>query len=105
MRHDVELSCPADNIPEQIVVDLIGLDIGDSVHISSIDLPEGSVPTITDRDYTIATIAAPAAIKEELKEAEEGAEAAEAGEEGEEGEEKEGAEGEEAGKSSEKGEE
>lgn len=108
VRHEVELSCPADNIPEEIVVDLAGLDIGDSVHISSIDLPEGTVPTITDRDFTIATIAAPAGIKEELREAEEAAEAeaaeaAEAGEEGEEGEEKEGAEGEEGGETSEKG--
>jgi len=90
VRHEVELSCPADAIPEEIVVDLAGLDIGDSVHISDISLPEGSTPTITDRDFTIATIAAPAGIKEELREAEEAAEAAEAAEAGEEEEEAEG---------------
>ena len=78
VRHEIELSCPADSIPEEIVVDLAGLDIGDSVHISHITLPEGSTPTITERDFTIATIAAPAGLKEE-EEAEEGA--AEAGEE------------------------
>ena len=87
VRHEVELNCPADSIPEEIVVDLTGLDIGDSVHISSISLPEGAVPTITDRDFTIATIASPAGLKEELKEAEEAAEAAEAAEREEEGEE------------------
>jgi large subunit ribosomal protein L25 len=87
VRHEVELNCPADSIPEEIVVDLTGLDIGDSVHISSISLPEGAVPTITDRDFTIATIASPAGLKEELKEAEEAAEAAEAAEGEEEGEE------------------
>jgi large subunit ribosomal protein L25 len=86
VRHEVELSCPADSIPEEIVVDLTGLDIGDSVHISSISLPEGATPTITDRDFTIATIASPAGLKEELREAEE-AEAAEAGGEEEGGEE------------------
>jgi large subunit ribosomal protein L25 len=87
VRHEVELNCPADSIPEEIVVDLTGLDIGDSVHISSISLPEGAVPTITDRDFTIATIASPAGLKEELKEAEEAAEAAQAAEGEEEGEE------------------
>jgi len=84
VRHEVELSCPADSIPEEIVVDLTGMDIGDSVHISHVALPEGSTPTITDRDFTICTIAAPAGLKEELKEAEEAAEAAEPGEEEEE---------------------
>lgn len=94
VRHEVELSCPADSIPEEIVVDLTGLDIGDSVHISSVSLPEGATPTITDRDFTIATIASPAGLKEEQREAEE-AEAAEA--EGEEGGEESAAEGEEGG--------
>jgi large subunit ribosomal protein L25 len=87
VRHEVELNCPADSIPEEIAVDLTGLDIGDSVHISSIPLPEGATPTITDRDFTIATIAAPAGLKEEMKEAEEAAEAVEAAEGEEEGEE------------------
>ncbi|MBI1180870.1 MAG: 50S ribosomal protein L25/general stress protein Ctc [Alphaproteobacteria bacterium] len=59
VRHDVELECPAESIPEFIEVDLTGLDIGDSVHISGIKLPEGVTPAITDRDFTVATIAAP----------------------------------------------
>ena len=57
VRHTIELSVPADAIPESIDVDLAGLDIGDSLHISAITLPAGAVPTITDRDFTIATIA------------------------------------------------
>lgn len=68
VRHEVELSCPADHIPEFITVDLTGLDIGDSVHISSVKLPEGVTPTI-DRDFTIATITGASA----KGEAEEGA--------------------------------
>lgn len=56
VRHTVELSCPAGSIPEEIVVDLTGYEIGDAVHISSITLPEGVTPTITDRDFTIATV-------------------------------------------------
>jgi large subunit ribosomal protein L25 len=63
VRHEVELSCPADSIPESIEISLAGLDIGDSVHISSVKLPAGIVPTITDRDFTIATIAASSAMK------------------------------------------
>jgi len=57
VRYEVELSCPADSIPENVTVDLTGLDIGDSVHISSVKLPKGITPTISDRDFTIATIA------------------------------------------------
>ena len=57
VRHTVRLKCKADKIPEEIVVDLTGLDIGDSVHISSVKLPEGARPAIRDRDFTIATIA------------------------------------------------
>ena len=60
VRYQVELSCPAEDIPEGLDADLTGLDMGDSVHISDIKLPEGVEPTITDRDFTIATIAAPA---------------------------------------------
>ena len=56
VRHAIELYVPADAIPEHITVDLTGLDIGDSVHISHVALPEGVKPTITDRDFTIATI-------------------------------------------------
>ncbi len=59
VRYTVELRCQPDNIPEALTADLAGLVIGDSIHISSIDLPEGVEPTITDRDFTIATIAAP----------------------------------------------
>jgi len=82
VRHEIELICGVDDIPEQLDIDLTGLDIGDSVHISAITLPEGVQPTITDRDFTIATIAAPSRTIEEEEEAE--AEAAEL-EEGEEG--------------------
>jgi large subunit ribosomal protein L25 len=57
VRHEVELYCPAEAIPDQIEIDLTGLNIGDSVHISQIKLPDGVTPTITDRDFTIATIA------------------------------------------------
>ena len=65
VRHGVELSCRADSIPEQLVVDLNGLDIGDSVHASAVSFPAGSQPTIADRDFTIASIAAPSALREE----------------------------------------
>lgn len=68
VRHEIELSCPADSIPDHLDVDLTGLDIGDSVHISAVTLPEGAKPTITDRDFTVATIAAPAGIKSEAEE-------------------------------------
>lgn len=85
VRHTIAVTCPADEIPENIVCDLTGLDINDSLHISSVTLPEGVKPTIT-RDFTIATVAAPAGIKEELKAAAEAAEAAKlAAEEGVEG--------------------
>jgi large subunit ribosomal protein L25 len=75
VRHEVEVYAPADAIPEQIVVDLTGLDIGDSIHISSIALPQDVTPTITDRDFTIATIAAPAGLKSEENAEGEGEEA------------------------------
>ncbi len=79
VRHAIEMICRADAIPNQIEVDLTGLDIGDSVHISMITLPEGVAPTITDRDFTIATIAAPTVVRDEEAEAA----AAEGEEEGE----------------------
>ena len=63
VRHTVEVNAPADAIPEEIVVDLTGTDIGDSIHISAVKLPNGVTPTITDRDFTIATIVAPSALK------------------------------------------
>lgn len=65
VRHEVELTCPADAIPEFIEVDLTGLEIGDSVHISAVKLPENVMPTISDRDFTIATIVGSSAMKPE----------------------------------------
>jgi large subunit ribosomal protein L25 len=59
VRHEVELLCPATAIPEKITVDLHSAKIGDSIHISAINLPDGVEPTITDRDFTVATIASP----------------------------------------------
>lgn len=56
VRHDVELSCPADSIPEELVFDLTGLDIGDTIRISGFKLPKGVTPTV-DRDFVIATLA------------------------------------------------
>ena len=65
VRHGIALICQVDNIPEQLVVDLNGLDIGGSVHISAVSFPPGARPTITDRDFTIASIAASSAVREE----------------------------------------
>ena len=59
VRYEVELNCPATAIPEKITIDLEGVKIGDSIHISAIPLPEGVSPTITDRDFTVATLASP----------------------------------------------
>lgn len=66
VRHRIELLCPADAIPTRIVADLTGYEINDALHISKVPLPEGVTPTIA-RDFTIATIAAPAGVKEELR--------------------------------------
>ena len=71
VRRRVELKCPAENIPDEIVVDLTGTDIGTSIKISSVKLPESVMPTITDRDFVVATVAAPTIIKEPEKPAEE----------------------------------
>lgn len=65
VRHAIELSVRADAIPEAIVADLTGLDINDSLHISAIPLPEGAKATITDRDFTVATIAPSAGMRED----------------------------------------
>ena len=87
VRRKVELKCPSENIPKELVVDLDNLDIGSSIKISSIKLPENAVPTIQGRDFVVATVAAPTIIKEPEKPAEEtteeGAEAAAEGAEGE----------------------
>ena len=65
VRHDLELVCDAAEIPDEIHISLTGLDIGDSIHISAIDLPKGSKSAIDDRDFTIATVVAPSAMKSE----------------------------------------
>jgi large subunit ribosomal protein L25 len=90
VRHAIELRCAPDNIPESLEADLTGLDVGDSIHISAITLPDGAELTITDRDFTVATIAAPTIVEEVEEEDEEGLE----GEEGVEGAEGEAGEGE-----------
>jgi large subunit ribosomal protein L25 len=69
VHHTVDLSCPAEQIPDHITVDLTGLDIGDSVHISAIQLPEGVTVHSHEDDLTIATIVAPSALKSEDTEA------------------------------------
>ena len=71
VRHEIEVSAPAESLPDGIDIDLTGLDIGDSLHISAVALPEGVEPTITDRDFTIATIAAPAGLKDDDEEGDE----------------------------------
>ena len=71
VRRKVELRCPAENIPDEIIVNLAGTDIGTSIKISSVKLPESVVPTIIDRDFVVATVAAPTVIKEPEKPAEE----------------------------------
>ena len=70
VRRKVELKCPAENIPDEITIDLTGTDIGTSIKISSVKLSENVVPTITDRDFVIATVASPTVMKEPEKPAE-----------------------------------
>lgn len=65
VRHELELICEADKIPDEIQIDVTGLDIGDSIHISHVSLPAGSSSAITDRDFTIATIVAPSGLRSE----------------------------------------
>ncbi|HYD67862.1 50S ribosomal protein L25/general stress protein Ctc [Azospirillum sp.] len=69
VRHEIECTCAADSIPEHITVSCEGFDVGESIHISAVKLPEGVKPTI-DRDFTIATIAAPSGLKSEAAEGE-----------------------------------
>ena len=71
VRHELELVCENDKIPSEIEIDVTGKDVGDSIHISEVTLPAGSESAITDRDFTIATLVAPSALKKS-----EGAEAA-----------------------------
>ena len=63
VRHELELICENDKIPDDIQIDVSGFDIGDSIHISNVKLPTGSESKITDRDFTIATVVAPSALK------------------------------------------
>jgi large subunit ribosomal protein L25 len=63
VRHELELVCDADKIPDDIAIDVTGFEVGDSIHISNVKLPKGSESAITDRDFTIATIIAPSALK------------------------------------------
>ena len=65
VRHGIELNCPVDSIPDQLLVELNGLEIGDSIHVSRVIIPEGCRPTISERDFTIASIAASSAVREE----------------------------------------
>ena len=69
VRHELELICDADKIPDDIRIDVTGLDVGDSIHISNVTLPAGSVSAITDRDFTIATIVAPSGMRSEVGDA------------------------------------
>ncbi|WP_288415719.1 50S ribosomal protein L25/general stress protein Ctc [uncultured Novosphingobium sp.] len=62
VRHDLELVCDANSIPDQIEVDVTGTEVGDSIHISAVKLPKGVESAISDRDFTIATIVAPSAL-------------------------------------------
>ena len=61
VRHEIELICDAAEIPDEVVIDLSGYDIGDSIHISQVTLPKGTKAAITDRDFTVATISGSAA--------------------------------------------
>jgi large subunit ribosomal protein L25 len=63
VRHELELICDAASIPDEITISLTGLDVGDSIHISHVTLPAGSRSSITDRDFTIATLVAPSGLK------------------------------------------
>jgi large subunit ribosomal protein L25 len=63
VRHEIEFICSPDNIPQSVEVDLTGLDIGGSIHISAVKLPEGATPTIRERDFTLVTIGAPSGMK------------------------------------------
>jgi large subunit ribosomal protein L25 len=68
VKHELELICDAASIPSEIHVSLEGLEIGDAIHISQVTLPSGATPTIDDRDFTVATVVAPSAMKSEEEE-------------------------------------
>jgi large subunit ribosomal protein L25 len=90
VRHEIEIIAPATAIPEVLEADLLEADVGDTIHISAVTLPKGVTLTVTDRDYTVATIAAPTVSttteEEDAAAAEEGAEGEGEGEAGAEGE-------------------
>ncbi|MGY6636603.1 MAG: 50S ribosomal protein L25/general stress protein Ctc [Erythrobacter sp.] len=69
VRHELELVCPSADIPAEIQIDVTGKDVGDSIHISEVALPKGVESAITDRDFTIATLVAPSALKKSEGEA------------------------------------
>ena len=82
VQHEIELICDAAEIPDELHIDLTGIDIGDSIHISQVTLPKGAKAAIDDRDFTVATVVAPSAMKaEEEADGEGGEAAAEGGEE------------------------
>jgi large subunit ribosomal protein L25 len=83
VRHEVEVTCPADAIPDDLVASLAGYDVGESIHISAFNLPASVKPTIADRDFTVASITAPSALKAEEAEAAAAAAPAEPDAEGE----------------------
>jgi large subunit ribosomal protein L25 len=70
VRHEVDLVCPVDAIPDHITIDMTGFAVGDSVHVSHVKLPDNVKPALTDRDFTIATIVAPSGLKSSDAEAE-----------------------------------
>nr|WP_298927734.1 50S ribosomal protein L25/general stress protein Ctc [uncultured Erythrobacter sp.] len=76
VRHELDLVCKSDAIPDQIEISVEGKDVGDSIHISEVKLPAGSESAITDRDFTIATLVAPSALKKSEEEETEGEEIA-----------------------------
>ncbi|MCW1403197.1 50S ribosomal protein L25/general stress protein Ctc [Novosphingobium sp. MW5] len=65
VRHELDLICDPEGIPDEVAIDVTGLDVGASIHISHVTLPEGAVSAITDRDFTIATIVAPSGLRSE----------------------------------------
>ncbi|MAU40688.1 MAG: 50S ribosomal protein L25/general stress protein Ctc [Kordiimonas sp.] len=75
VRHEVEFTCPATAIPEYIEIDISGLELNESVHISEVKLPDGVIPVIQDRDFTVATCAAPSSLKSADEDADEEGEA------------------------------
>ena len=84
--HELEIVCDAAHIPNEIHIDLTGLEIGDSIHISQVPLPDGVLPSNKDEDFTVATIVSPSAMKAEEEEAAPEGEVPTVGEEGAEGE-------------------